>query len=81
MRKCVEWAGITGKATYKKVNGGQGAIAIMNEEFVESFIRWALEYDLRAQECGRIIASSGTPILAITSKFNGDRLEYGPNDV
>ncbi len=81
VRFCAGAAGLQGTAVYKKLNGGQGAIAVMDEAYEGPFMAWAAKYGLFSMKCGRIAASTGEPRLTIMSKFTNEWLEYGPSDV
>lgn len=69
MRSCAQWRGMTDEEAYAVWNGGQGALAVLDEQDVDSFLTRAARYRIRAKVCGRIMKHA-TPMLRIISKFN-----------
>ncbi len=76
MQECVEAAEVSDRECYEKLHGGQALLLVMKQQYVRDFIARAYNAGLRAQNCGKVIASGGEPSLVIDSKFRGEKLTY-----
>jgi phosphoribosylformylglycinamidine cyclo-ligase len=64
------------KELYQVWNGGQGALVVLEEEYVDVFLALAQTFGIEAQVCGEILPSDGSVRLEIVSKFTGETLVY-----
>lgn len=54
MRRCAEWRGMTPLEFYETLNGGQGALAVVDSGDVNTVIDYAASVGIVAKEAGRI---------------------------
>jgi len=73
MRRCAQWRRMDDEEAYEVWNGGQGALVVVDENSVRTFINMAKEYGILAKACGRIVKRA-TPSVTITSKFGSRRI-------
>ena len=78
VKMCGKWRGYSNFDFYRFWCGGQGVLAVMEDQLVEPFIALAAGYGIEAKRCGRILAEQGTPTLTIKSKYQPGLLEYTP---
>lgn len=91
MKECAEWRGLTDEEFYGTWNGGQGILAVVdNEKAAEAFSAWAYNYYSfatsqglfscwpRVKIVGRITKET-KPQLRIKSKFSGREFTYYPD--
>lgn len=64
-----EWRGMNPVEFYDTFNGGQGALVVMEDGYVDIFIGFASRHSLEAKVCGEILQSKGYSQLTIRSKF------------
>lgn len=75
MRDCAEWRGMKDEEIYETWNGGQGALAVIDENMVQDFIEAALANGIQAKLCGYITQES-SPQVVIQSKFSDRKIIY-----
>jgi phosphoribosylformylglycinamidine cyclo-ligase len=72
MQKCFTWGALSHEYVCERWNGGQGALAVMEEQYVDSFQTLAAKHGVESKVCGRITKSGrGGPLLQISSKYEG----------
>ncbi|HBI40700.1 MAG TPA: hypothetical protein DDY16_07120 [Tenacibaculum sp.] len=76
MKSCADWRGMTDRDLYETWNGGQGALAIIDESDVKQLIEMADNYGHSARKVGRIIKQD-TPEVIINSKYKGEEIRFG----
>jgi len=79
MKDCAKWRGLTDRECYKYWHGGQRVLAVVEEKNVLDFIDLASHHEVDAQVAGEVMHEA-TPRVVIESKFNGDVIEFTPND-
>jgi phosphoribosylaminoimidazole (AIR) synthetase len=76
MKKCAEWRGMSPRECYKTWNGGQGAIAVVDEgNDTERFLTLAKRFNVEAKVAGRITEKREYTV-AIKSKFGDETALY-----
>lgn len=75
MTQCAEWRGMDDKTIYKTWNGGQGALAVIDESDVNRFIELAKLFGHEAKAAGTII-DDAEPYVRIKSKFSGEEIIF-----
>lgn len=75
MKECAQWRGMSCKDVYETWNGGQGALAIIDEKDVDRFILCANSYNLDTH-VGGIITSNAYPSVKIKSALSEEIIEF-----
>ncbi|EKE15543.1 MAG: Phosphoribosylformylglycinamidine cyclo-ligase [uncultured bacterium] len=73
MKKCAQWREMSPRECYKTWNGGQGAIVVVDENEVESFLTLAKDFNVETKRVGRITERKEYTVL-IKSKFGDETL-------
>ena len=78
MKKCKDWRGMNDVEVYTTLNGGQGALSVVDEEYVDLMLQFAHNHGVEAKAAGTIEKEkkSGSRV-AIKSQFpGGDWIYY-----
>ncbi len=77
MQKCKDWRGMSDAEAYTTWNGGQGALSVVDEEYVDLMLQFAQGYGVEAKVAGTIEKEkkNGSRV-AIKSKFPGGGWVY-----
>lgn len=75
MKKCATWRKMDSYGCYSSWNGGQGALAVVDEADEKPFIAHAQRYGIRAQPAGNITRRKKY-LVRIKSKFDGKTVTY-----
>lgn len=75
MRQCAEWRGMDSEGCYETWNGGQGALAVVDERDISMVARMAALCGVSMQVAGRIVPYQGYTVR-LTSRFDGSRVIY-----
>lgn len=75
MKKCAEWRGMDCTSIYKTWNGGQGALAIIDRNKEDIFVKTAAQFGLDAKR-GGVIERKSTPRVKIRSAFSGEKIVF-----
>jgi len=76
MKQIVAWRGTPERECYRTFTCGNGALVVLDEKEVSSFIAMAQRYGILAKPCGKIVRWKEAPTLRITSGFSGKILTY-----
>lgn len=79
MERVVEWAEVPERERYQSLGGGNGALVVVDRGDAERLVACARKARLNAKVCGTIMRDND-PTLVITSRFNGEELEYKPGE-
>jgi phosphoribosylaminoimidazole (AIR) synthetase len=76
MRKCIAWRDLPRNEWYTTVNGGQGALVVIDANKEDAFVSAASAYGIEAKRAGKIKPHQGYNVK-ITSKFDdGEPIIY-----
>jgi len=75
MEQCALWRKMDDRSIYETWNGGQGALAVIDEKDVQTFIEEAAKFGLLAKK-GGIINKTISPEVRITSAFSGEEIVF-----
>lgn len=75
MRRCAEWRGMTSSEFYETLNGGQGALAVVDESEENRVIDYATSVGISAKVAGRITEKQGYTVT-IKSRLDGEVVHY-----
>ncbi|MFZ2310718.1 MAG: AIR synthase related protein [Patescibacteria group bacterium] len=75
MNKCANWRELSDDECYRAWNGGQGAIVVIDEQNVGSFLALATKLGIQAKVAGRITEQRDYTV-AIKSKFASGKMIY-----
>jgi len=78
MQKCKKWRGMNDAEAYTTWNGGQGALAVVDECDVDSMLKFAAQHQIDGRVAGFITKEKkGGPRVSIKSQFpGGDWIYY-----
>jgi len=76
MKKCAQWRGMSEKECYRDWNGGQGALAAVDEKYESAILFLAKKYGIKAKVAGEITEKKDYTVK-IKSKFgDGKTFKY-----
>lgn len=75
MEECAKWRGMDCKSVYATWNGGQGALAVIDEKNVQTFINEAAKFGLLSKAAG-IICKDKSPNVTIKSALSGEKIIF-----
>lgn len=75
MHKCANWRELSDDECYRAWNGGQGAIVVIDEQNVSSFLALATKFGIQAKVAGKITEQRDYTV-AIKSKFTSGKMIY-----
>jgi len=79
MKDCAKWRGLTDRECYRYWHGGQRVLVVIEERDVLDFLDLASSHGIDAKVAGEITKEM-SPKVTIASKFNGDIIEFTPNE-
>lgn len=75
MRKCAKWLEYSDEECYAMWSGGQGALVVIDQEYVQDFIDLAGNFAVEAKVAGHI-SSARDYRVAIKSQFSGKNIYF-----
>ncbi|MEA3323246.1 MAG: AIR synthase-related protein [Patescibacteria group bacterium] len=77
MQQCRDWRGMSDEEAYTTWNGGQGALAVVDERDTQDMLALAAKYNILAKAAGVITKEKkGGPRVSIKSQFPGGEWIY-----
>jgi phosphoribosylaminoimidazole (AIR) synthetase len=71
MQSCKDWRSMSHEEAYSTWNGGQGAVAVVDNSNVEYMLNLSGVYGIEAQVAGEIVPQNDNFTVAIKSQFEG----------